>query len=324
MKIGIIGAGLSGLVLANNLNDKWDITLFEKARGVGGRMATRHADPYQFDHGAQFFTARQKEFKKFLQPLLDNGLVVEWNPIMTTLAKGEKPYKRDWFEPHYIPVPKMNSMCKYLARDQDIYIQKRIELIQNKPNKNIVIDTDGVEYDFDWVISTAPADQAQNLVPHDFQYFDRIKKLSLMPCFTMMVGYDVEPKLHWDAAKVKDSPIEWIALNNSKADRDMKPSFTIHSTNQWALDNLEKPIGDIQETLLSEFIDLTHINETPDHIQTHRWRYAYAKDKSKDDIIPFFMDDNMQIAICGDWCIGGRVEAAFTSAMELAKRLNSL
>jgi renalase len=123
MKIGIIGAGLSGLVLANNLNDKWDITLFEKARGVGGRMATRHADPYQFDHGAQFFTARQKEFKKFLQPLLDNGLVVEWNPIMTTLAKGEKPYKRDWFEPHYIPVPKMNSMCKYLARDQDIYIQ---------------------------------------------------------------------------------------------------------------------------------------------------------------------------------------------------------
>ena len=57
-KISIIGAGLSGLSVAHLLKDYADITLFEKARGVSGRIASRRAEPYVFDHGAQYFTAR--------------------------------------------------------------------------------------------------------------------------------------------------------------------------------------------------------------------------------------------------------------------------
>jgi renalase len=52
--IAIIEAGLSGLTAANILKDYADITIFEKSRGVSGRMSTRHAYPYSFDHGAQF------------------------------------------------------------------------------------------------------------------------------------------------------------------------------------------------------------------------------------------------------------------------------
>ncbi len=64
-KIAIIGAGLTGLTLANRLNQHAEVTVFEKARGVGGRMTTRHADPFSFDHGAQFFTVRNKRFGQF-------------------------------------------------------------------------------------------------------------------------------------------------------------------------------------------------------------------------------------------------------------------
>ena len=57
-KLAIIGSGLSGLTLANHLKDEFDVTVFEKSRGVGGRLATRRVDTYAFDHGAQYFTAR--------------------------------------------------------------------------------------------------------------------------------------------------------------------------------------------------------------------------------------------------------------------------
>lgn len=322
MKIAIIGAGISGLVLANELGTDHHVTVFEKARGVGGRMATRYADPYQFDHGAQFFTARTKEFQNFLAPLLRNNIVAEWTPKMMTLATGEKPYKRDWFEPHYVAVPKMNALCKYLADGIDISIQTRIEAIEHVNDMNILIDMNDVRYEFDWVISTVPADQAINLLPNNFDGYDDIQSARLMPCFTMMVGYDTMPNIHWDAAKVKQSPIEWIALNNSKQGRNIKPSFTVHSRNEWARDYLENDIGSVQETLLSEFSDITGIEGEPDHVQTHRWRYAFAQDR--DNAKPFLLDEKIQIAVCGDWCIGGRVEAAYTSAIQLAKRLKSM
>ena len=74
-KIAIIGAGLSGLTAAHFLRDDADITIFEKSRSVGGRMSTRRAEPYFFDHGAQYFTAKTKPFQAFIQPLLDQDII---------------------------------------------------------------------------------------------------------------------------------------------------------------------------------------------------------------------------------------------------------
>ena len=49
IRVAIIGAGLSGLSLAHLLRDKAEVILFEKARGVSGRMSTRRAEPFFFD-----------------------------------------------------------------------------------------------------------------------------------------------------------------------------------------------------------------------------------------------------------------------------------
>ena len=88
IKIAIIGAGLSGLILARELSAYADVDVFEKARGVGGRMATRYADPYQFDHGAQYFTAKTAEFQSFLEPFIQNGIVAPWRTDFAKLDRG--------------------------------------------------------------------------------------------------------------------------------------------------------------------------------------------------------------------------------------------
>ena len=70
VSVAIIGSGIAGTTLARLLTDdipSAEVTIFEKSRGVGGRMATRYSEEYEFDHGAQFFTIRGVRFKKFLK-----------------------------------------------------------------------------------------------------------------------------------------------------------------------------------------------------------------------------------------------------------------
>ena len=75
--IAIVGAGLSGLTVARELARHNHVQVFEKAR-VGGRMATRRTDTHNFDHGAQFFTAKSHEFKEFLEPIRQQNIITPW------------------------------------------------------------------------------------------------------------------------------------------------------------------------------------------------------------------------------------------------------
>ena len=62
-KVAVIGAGVAGLTCARELaRSGVDVGVFEKARGGGGRAATRRTGDYHFDHGAQYFTARDARF----------------------------------------------------------------------------------------------------------------------------------------------------------------------------------------------------------------------------------------------------------------------
>ena len=63
--VAIIGAGLSGITVASKIRDKFEVQVFEKSRGVSGRMSTRIDPPFVFDHGAQFFKIKSKCFKYF-------------------------------------------------------------------------------------------------------------------------------------------------------------------------------------------------------------------------------------------------------------------
>ena len=63
MKVAIIGAGLSGLSAAHLLNNHANISIFEKARGVGGRMSTRQADSFFLITGHSTLQPEQNLFK---------------------------------------------------------------------------------------------------------------------------------------------------------------------------------------------------------------------------------------------------------------------
>ena len=94
MNIVVVGAGISGCVCAWKLaKSGHKVTLVEKGRGVGGRMATRRMEGARIDHGAQFFTVRDPRMEELLSLWVAEKAVVPWYdhiPGLPDLPRGQR------------------------------------------------------------------------------------------------------------------------------------------------------------------------------------------------------------------------------------------
>jgi len=320
-RIAIIGAGLSSAVLTHYLDPAIEIEIFEKARGPGGRMAQRrHAERY-FDHGAQYFTARGEAFQEFLAPLLQSGEIAKWNPRITTLEKERKRYKRIWSETHFVGVPGMNQPVKSLLGQSRLHCGSRVAALGFEDEYwHLSLDNGDSGPAFDWVISTAPAPQSRELLPSEFVDSPEFDRATMLGCYTLMLGLDESVSTGWDAAVVNNSPLGWIAMNNSKPGRPAMPAVVAHTSSEWAEDHIEDDPAQVESLLKDEVLELLALPaEAIEHSSLHRWLYAKV---SRPGSKPYCFDPGMRLAACGDWCIDGRVEAAFDSARQLAMCLN--
>lgn len=326
--IAIIGAGISGLILANELKEIGKITIFEKARGVGGRMASRSFENFTFDFGAQFFTAKTPEFKSFVNDLIDKKIVEKWQANFVEIDDNIITYKRMWnsANEHFIASPKMNSMAKYLAKQLEnsveIILQKKISKIKKiKKLISLFDDEENLCGKFDLLILTIPSDQAIELLPNNFSYFEQLATKKMSPCFAVMLGLKSKPKLDWDCAYLKNSKLSWIAFESSKPSRSNVQSLTLLSRNSWANENLERDLQEIKNELIAEFEYATNLKITDIlHSDIHRWKYANIE-KQKGE--KFIYDEKNSIALASDYFIQGRIECAFQSAMALAFKLKN-
>ena len=72
----IIGSGISGSTIANCLNKKYKLLLYDKAKGAGGRSSfKRYKGNIGFDHGLQYLSPRSKEFKSFTNSLIKKRVI---------------------------------------------------------------------------------------------------------------------------------------------------------------------------------------------------------------------------------------------------------
>ena len=318
--IAVIGAGLAGLVVARRLEQSNDVVLFEKSRGFGGRMGTRRAGAFEFDHGAQFFTAQTQVFQKFLESLIEAGVVADWPARFVELRRDQVAESRQWSDdyPHYVGSPGMNAIGKALASGLDVRLDTAVTSLSRKRERwQLAGDGQTPLGEFDWVVVTAPAAQAADLLAPT-ALASAAASVRMHACYALLLGFDEAVNLPWEAAVVRDADISWISVNSSKPGRPSSSSLVVHSTNAWADAHVDDDVESVRRHLLGEFRDVTGIDSAAAFVDVHRWRYANVDRQQGDS---FALDPDQQLAACGDWFVRGRVEGAFSSANALAEQL---
>ncbi len=328
-QVAVIGAGISGLFAARTLADHGlPVTVFDKGRGVGGRMSSRQVDgQWCFDHGAQYFTARDPQFLRYVDSWLQQGVVARWPNVtsdpsqkIVVLKQGEVIEKQDAGE-RFVGSPAMSSVCDHLASDLNIRTQTQIGKIESAKEGLCLMDQAGkLLGTYDRLIVSAPAAQTAELLANYPGLSLPISKIKMQPCWAVMATFEQTFVSDWAAAFVHDSILTWIARNSTKPNRPANAEhIVLHASHEWTSSNWDRNGEDIAEELLAAFWQASGISpHAPSQLQAHRWKFAIPIDPPVERC---FFDKEFGIAACGDWASGARVEGAFLSGMAAAGRI---
>ena len=327
-KIAIIGTGLAGLVCADRLSPDFEISLFDKSRGMSGRLSTRRAQSgetvFAFDHGAQYFSARSVAFKNWLEPLEAKGHVRRWQPRMVTIsATGSAP--RPTSE-KFVFSPSMNSVGKVkfsVSAHKQLYLDTPVAAIDGAPGAWRLNCGESFFGPFEHVVLAVPAPQALALLPPNADFVGRVQDVQMLGCHTLMLGYLPQKDIaaDWHCAFFDDALLGFAAFNCRKPDRNGGTSLVVQTRHDWSQAHIEDELEGVAELMAHRFKDLTGLSPAAGgYYRLHRWRYASVEQPAG---AKYLHDDALKLSATGDWCLGSKVEDAFTSGYCLAEKLNA-
>ena len=303
MKIAIIGAGFSGCNLYNNLIEKYDdITIFEKARGVGGRLSTKYIDDKFINHGTSSITPLTDDLKLYCLNLAANKIV------------------KARYDTFY-PIKGINNICKFLINEKDLVKNTRISKASLENSKWILEDENHNIYkDFDLLLLTIPVPQILQMkidLPKELK--ENLAKVEYDSNFSLIL-HSSNQDLKLPINKLYENPdIENIVENSKNYSYKDFSSYVIHSTKEYANCVNENSKEEIAEMFLDNFDDETKEILKKFTIIPHLWKYAFAK-TSLD--MPYFLNNEKNLGICGDYFSHSNLEAALLSSELLAQSVS--
>ena len=319
--IAVIGAGMAGLSCARHLQEAGcRVTVFDKARGPGGRMSTRRGDGWQCDHGAQYFTVRDERFRDEVARWEAAGVAGLWEPKLAVLDAGTGVSARAAPDgkARFVGVPRMSAPAGWLAANLRVHSGHTVvDMRHDQVGWRLHTKEYGMlEGRFDAVVLALPAEQAamllRPLLPLTAQ---EAAAKTMLPCWTLMVRYDSAAAYApgFDAAFVKAGPLRWIARDSSKPGRHGDDVWVLQASPEWSDAHLEEDSASVSAALLAAFAALGA--PPPAAVSAHRWRYARAAHTSSNQAVWL---PAVCVGLCGDWLGAGRVEDAWLSGRALA------
>ncbi len=308
MRIAIVGAGMAGLACADVLVAAGHaVTLLDKARGPGGRMSTRRIDTplgqVSFDHGAQYFTAREPAFQQQVAGWLAEGVVARW-----TLAAADA----------WVGTPGMSAVIKAMARNHDIHWTTQIERIEKQSDGWLVAAGATAFEGFDAVLLAVPAEQSVPfLATQDRAMAEVAQQVRTQPCWTGLFAFATPVPGDRDLVR-KTGAIGWAARNSAKSGKSGPEGWVVQATPEWSEAHLEDDAATVQALLLAELSAVLREDlPAPIMASAHRWRYAMSPGLGHGAL----WNPQVQLGVCGDWLLGPRVECAWLSGRQLAARV---
>lgn len=306
-------------MLAAGVLSDWQAKVAE----VSGTQVT---EQYQWQAN-RYFVAQPKmnEMAKFIAKQLTNNVEIK---LGTRVGKIEKV---DLDVENLEHSQDTNAETQHSTQDNSQQWQLTSDT-GAKVNKSIdtplALGEQGDLGNFDWVICTAPPEQAVELIPSSLPFYPRIEQSKTDGCYALMLGFDTPLDIDFDVALIKDSALSRIVVNSQKPMRPDAYSLTILSSNQWAEQHIDADQEWVKSELLKATRDVLKIEpeklQKATHMGMHRWRYANTSpelEQYNQNQSAYLLDTEAQLGVAGDWLIKGSVENAFRSGDELANSL---
>jgi renalase len=286
--------------------------VFERTATPGGRVATRTVPNIElptrgtvdlsFDHGAQYFTVRDPRFSEVVAYWLRDR-VASKSPARIVVFDGEGWEPVEDGTDRYVGTPGMNAIAAHMARGLDIQYGARIDSLDGLNN-------------FERVVIAVPSDQAVPLLGESPDLLSRVAAVKMQPCWAVMAAFEDRVSSRFDAAFVTSSPLGWVKRHQGNP-RDPIDTWVLHATSAWSRAHLDDRADVVAPFLLEAFDDLVR-GGLPRvfHFAAHRWKYAIADPGLS---VGALRDESGRITVCGDWCVGSRIEDAYLSGLAACK-----
>ena len=300
----VVGAGIAGIACARELAAAGvAVRVLERARVVGGRMASRRLHGRPVDLGAAYFTVSDPEFAQVVEEWRAAGLARPWTDTLAVLQNGSReaaPGPMRWAAPGGL-----RSLVAALADGLDVTLQHEVRHVGPGP----LVDDEPA----DAVVLAMPDPQAARLLdPVPQPLGDR----QWNPVITVAAGWAERTWDPFPAAFVNDHPVLALVADDGERRGDGAPVLVAHSTATPAEEHDADPDGAIP-AMLDALHELLGV-DTPEWTHAHRWRFAAPADQRE---ATFWFDGGIGLA-CDAWG-RSRVEAAWRSGTDLARAITA-
>lgn len=318
----VVGAGLAGLLAADALQAAGkSVVVVEKARGVGGRLATWRLGPGRGDYGAQFFTVREPEFQKFVDEWLEAGLAFEWTRGWA--AEGEA--EADDGFPRYAINGGMTAVAKHLAQNLTLHNQTKLGKIKLVGDGWDVMAGNGRFYQTRALLLTPPVPQSLALlnageVPLATEDRKALEKIAYAPCLSGLFWIEGEVTLPEPGALQRlEAPVSFLADNQRKGISPKATVITVHANPMMSKIWYTAPKGELVGLFMRALRPFLSKNSSVKEHHIHRWRYALPTVTHPKRTL--LANGLPPLAFAGDAFNGPRVEGAALSGLAAAKTL---
>jgi renalase len=267
---------MAGLTAARLLADAGQVvTVLDKGRRAGGRMATRAlAGGALADHGAQFFTVRSEAFSVAVARWLDEGTVREWCRGFPSDDGHPRSSDGDG-HPRYVAADGMGQLAARMARGLDVRQSVHVDGV-GKIGGRWAVTWPATRWASagslaaDVVVLTPPGPQSAALAAGQVA----IPELAYAPTISLLVALGGLPSVPFPGGvQLQDDPTwSWIGDNMAKGVSPV-PALTLHTSSEVAAARWEQDDDVLTTGLLraaAPWLGGAEILDT----SLQRWRYA--------------------------------------------------
>lgn len=323
----IVGAGISGLAFAKQINELgYSLAVFEKARGTGGRLSSKrkvYGDNLEmaFDLGCSSIAAKSSDFARQLEDWHLKGVISPW-------------WQDQYGTTHYVPTPRNSALTRHLSKDLDCHFSTKVTKIMR---------CDGIWQVFyeasdgkiemakaRHIILAMPSPQAHDLLPESSSFRKILTSSSIFPQWVMGIKVSMASEPQVGIEYPQSSIIHSISYESSKPHRTVDPEgqvLQIQATSNWSLNNVDEHPDDIALQLTSELKRVINSKFVVESQHVHRWLYSGVAENINTEASAkgYLWDGNNGLGIIGDYLTDSLygVESAWLSASHLADLLVS-